>query len=147
MQLNFPAYNFKVKTEENTNYVFDIVRKKFVALTPEEWVRQHLLHFLIQERGYPASLLSIERGLEMNGLRKRFDVLVFGKDAKPLLLVECKSPAITLDEATFMQAAVYNSNFGAKHLLITNGLNHVHCRYEAGNPPQISFIIPGFTEL
>src|SRR6185295_18761695 len=98
MQLNFPAYNFNIKRQEKANYVFDIIRKKFVHLTPEEWVRQHLLHLMVSDKGYPASLLAVERGLEVNGLRKRFDLMCYGKDGLPRLLVECKSPSVHLRE-------------------------------------------------
>ncbi len=146
MQLNFPAYNFKLKSQENRNYVFDIIRKKYVVLTPEEWVRQHLLHFMIQDGLYPSSLIAVERGLQMNGLQKRFDVLVFDKTGKPLLLAECKSPDISLSKDTFLQAAVYNSQFGCSHILITNGLKHYYCRYSEGKE-AVTEEIPFFTQL
>jgi hypothetical protein len=146
MQLNFPAYKFKLKSQENRNYVFDIIRKKYVMLTPEEWVRQHLLHYLIEEAGYPASLIAVERGLQMNGLQKRFDILVFDKQAKPLLLVECKAPDLLLTKDTFLQAAVYNSQFNCPHILITNGIAHYYCNYVSGKP-EISTQIPTFAAL
>lgn len=146
MQLNFPAYNFKLKSQENRNYVFDIIRKKYVVLTPEEWVRQHLLHYLIEEAGYPASLIAVERGLQMNGLQKRFDVLVFNRQSEPLLLVECKSPETVLTKDTFLQAAVYNSQFACRHILITNGINHFCCSYSSGQP-RVTEQIPTFNTL
>ncbi len=129
MELNFPAYNFKVKTEENTNYVFDIIRKKYVVLTPEEWVRQHLLWYLIHEKGYPASLVAIEKGMEINGLKKRFDLLIFDNTGKPTLLAECKAPEIKLTQKVFEQIANYNRKFKVKKLVITNGLQHLMCVY------------------
>lgn len=129
MELNFPTYNFKIKTEENANYVFDIIRKKYVLLTREEWVRQHLLHYLIHEKNYPASRISIEKGLQVNGLRKRFDLLVYGPDGQAQLLAECKSPDIKLARAAFEQIAHYNMRFRVKYLVVTNGLQHVACRY------------------
>lgn len=131
MQLNFPTYKFKTKSEENTNYVFDIVRKKYVVLTPEEWVRQHMIHYLIGEKNYPQSLLAVERGLEFNGLRKRFDLLAFNKNGQPLLLIECKSPDIVLNKAVFEQIAVYNARFRVIQLLVTNGLQHIVVKYQA----------------
>ncbi len=146
MQLLFPKYNFKMKSQENNHYVFDIVRKKYVILTPEEWVRQHLLHWFTNEGNYPASLIAVERGIEMNGLKKRFDVLVFNKSGNPLLLAECKSPDIALSQQTFMQAAVYNSRFNCPYLLITNGLSHFYCHYENGKPKLFEGI-PKFGEL
>jgi type I site-specific restriction-modification system R (restriction) subunit len=130
MQLNFPTYKFKTKSEENTNYVFDIVRKKYVVLTPEEWVRQHMIHYLIEEKNYPQSLLAVERGLELNGLRKRFDLLAFNKNGQPLLLIECKSPDIELNKAVFEQIAVYNARFKVMQLLVTNGLQHIVVQYQ-----------------
>ncbi len=147
MQLNFPTYNFNIKRQENANYVFDIIRKKFVLLTPEEWVRQHLLHLLVNEKGYPASLIAVERGLEINGLKKRFDALAFDKNGKPLLLVECKSPDIRLDQKTLMQIAVYNNKFGVKHLLVTNGLIHLHYAYDEMNNSSSKNEIPDFISL
>lgn len=129
MQLKFPTYKFKTKSEQNTNYVFDIVRKKYVILTPEEWVRQHVLHYLTLDKNYPQSLLAVERGLDVNGRKKRFDILAFNKNGQPLLLIECKSPDIDINRAVFEQIAVYNSAFGVKLLFVTNGLQHVVIQY------------------
>lgn len=129
MQLKFPTYKFKTKSEQNTNYVFDIVRKKYVVLTPEEWVRQHVLHYLTLDKNYPQSLLAVERGLNMNGRKKRFDVLAFNKNGQPRLLIECKSPDIEINRAVFEQIAVYNSVFQVKQLLVTNGLQHIVVQY------------------
>lgn len=127
MKLNFPEYNFKVKTANNANYVFDIIRKKYVVLTPEELVRQHLLWYLIHEKNYPASLIAIEKGLNISGLRKRFDLLVYDKNGIPLLLAECKSPDVKLTQSVFEQIANYNRKFKVKKLLVTNGLLHMMC--------------------
>jgi len=129
MQLQFPAYKFKTKTEQNTNYVFDIVRKKYVAFTPEEWVRQHVLCYLTEDKKYPQSLIAVERGLQMNGRKKRFDVLTFNNSGQPQLLIECKSPEIALTGLVFEQIAVYNSAFQAPLLWITNGLQHIYIQY------------------
>jgi len=127
MELNFPTYNFKVKTIENTNYVFDIIRKRYVVLTPEEWVRQHLIWYLIHDKKYPSSLIAVEKGLIVNGLKKRFDLLVFDNTGKPKLLVECKSPEVQLSQLVFDQIAAYNIRFKVKNLLVTNGLRHLTC--------------------
>lgn len=129
MQLKFPTYNFKVKNTENGNYIFDIIRKKDVLLTPEEWVRQHLVHYLINNCKCPASLIAVEKGLMYNGLKKRFDVLVFDNTGKPIMLCECKSPEVDLTDETFLQASVYNKRLGVRHLLITNGLELNLCSY------------------
>lgn len=130
MQLNFPTYNFKVKKVENRNYIFDIIRKKFVVLTPEEWVRQHLVHYFITHCQCPASLISVEKQLKVNGLNKRFDLVVYHNNGKPLLLAECKAPDIMLSTETFLQAAVYNKVLGVHHMVITNGLDLSYCRYD-----------------
>jgi hypothetical protein len=127
MQLNFPTYNFKVKQVENSNYVFDILRRKYVLCTPEEWVRQHLVHYLITEKQYPLSLLSLERGLVVNGMRKRFDLLAWNNEGKPVLIAECKAPDVALSQSTFVQLAGYNRGFRVRTLLITNGLTHAAC--------------------
>lgn len=129
MQLNFPTYNFKVKKVENRNYIFDIIRKKYVVLTPEEWVRQHLIHYLTTSLECTPGFIAVEKGLWVNGMQKRFDVLVYDRDGAPLLLVECKSPDVPLSDATFLQAAVYNKSLTVRNLLVTNGLDLVFCRY------------------
>jgi type I site-specific restriction-modification system R (restriction) subunit len=129
MQLNFPTYKFKTKREQDINYVFDILRKRYVVLTPEEWVRQHVIHYLITDKKYPQSLLAVERGLNMNGRKKRFDLLAFNKNGQPYLLIECKSPDIEIKKAVFEQIAVYNSEFSAPYLLVTNGLQHIVVKY------------------
>jgi hypothetical protein len=129
MQLNFPTYKFKTKREQDINYVFDIIRKKYVVLTPEEWVRQHIVHYLITEKKYPQSLIALERGLTVNGRKKRFDILVFNKNGQPHLLIECKSPEIEVNKAVFEQIAIYNSQFRASYLLLSNGLQHISVSY------------------
>ena len=147
MQLNFPAYNFNIKREENANYVFDILRKKYVLLTKEEFVRQHLSHFLVYEKGFPTSLLAVERGLEVNSRKKRFDLLAFNKQGKPLLLIECKSPDVFLSDETLMQIAIYNSHFECKYLLITNGVRHVLISADQDGKSTFSDNIPAFDDL
>ncbi len=129
MQLNFPSYKFKTKSEQDIHYVFDSVRKKYVVLTPEEWVRQHIVQYLITEKKYPQSLIALERGLTVNGRKKRFDVLLFNKNGQPHLLIECKSPDIKINKVVFEQIAIYNSQFKAPYLLVTNGLEHVVVKY------------------
>lgn len=145
MRLDFPAYNFKIKRQENSNYVFDIIRKKFVLLTPEEWVRQHALHYLNETQRYPASLIAVERGLQVNGMKKRFDLLVFGKEGIPKILVECKAPHIRISQPAAFQIAVYNSRFNCPYLWLTNGLQHF--RFEVGANGETHAIphIPDFS--
>jgi hypothetical protein len=129
VQLNFPPYNFNIKRQENVNYIFDIIRKKWVLLTAEEWVRQHALHYLLYAKNYSASLVAVEREFTVNGLKKRFDILVFDRTHKPQLIVECKRPDIALDEGVLKQISVYNSAFQATRLWITNGIQHMYIEY------------------
>jgi hypothetical protein len=126
-KLNFSNYQFRFKNTENKISIFDEIRKKFVILTPEEWVRQHVIQFLIQEKGYPKHLIAVEKQLKINDLVKRFDILVYDSQAKPLVLVECKAPKITINQATFDQIAQYNMEVDATYLMLTNGLNHYYC--------------------
>lgn len=126
--LNFPSYDFRFKNSENKIYIFDIIRKKFVLLQPEEWVRQHVVNFLIQEKKYPKSLINVEKQLTVNGLKKRYDVVVFNSDGSILILVECKAPEISISQNTFDQIARYNLQLNATYLMVTNGLQHFYCQ-------------------
>ncbi|MBS1593403.1 MAG: type I restriction enzyme HsdR N-terminal domain-containing protein [Bacteroidetes bacterium] len=111
--------------------IFDPIRKKYVALTPEEWVRQHILHYLL-ELGYPSSLMAIERAIEVNGLLRRFDVVVYDRDAQPLILVECKAQSESLDHTVVMQAIAYNLTVKARYLWLTNGTHTYFIRLSDG---------------
>src|SRR5699024_4825742 len=106
--LNFPTYDFRFKNSENKTFVLDLLRKKFVLLSPEEWVRQHAVRFLIDEREYPKQLLNVEKKLSINGLTKRYDIVGFHPDGKVNLIVECKSPSVKISQETFDQIARYN---------------------------------------
>ncbi len=126
--LNFPEYRFRFKNSENKTYVFDRIRKKFVVLQPEEWVRQHVVHFLIKKMRYPESLIQVEKQLIVNGLRKRYDIVVFNKDGSIFLIVECKAPNIVIDQSAFDQIARYNLALDAQNLMVTNGLSNYYCQ-------------------
>jgi hypothetical protein len=125
--LNFPTYPFRIKSRKNKPYVFDIIRKKFVQIQAEEWVRQHLIWYLIYEKKYPKSLINVEKKILVNGLTKRVDVVIFNKDGSIYLLVECKAPEIKISQETFDQIARYNLNLNAELLMVTNGLSHYYC--------------------
>ena len=127
-QLNFPQYEFRLRENHSRPEVFDEVRKKWVSLTPEEWVRQHALKWLIAEKNYPASLMAVEKSIALNGLVKRCDIVAFSKDTKPLLIVECKSHEVEITQAVFDQAARYNMTLNVDLFLLTNGLRHFCCR-------------------
>ena len=126
--LNFPRYTFRVKNNENRTLIFDDIRKKFVVLTPEEWVRQHVVHFLIQDKNYPRSHINVEKQITLNGLKKRYDIVVFKSNGELDILVECKAPEITISQTTFDQIAQYNFKLNAKYLMVTNGLSHYYCQ-------------------
>ena len=125
--LNFPTYSFRLKNSENNTHIFDVVRKKFVVLQPEEWVRQHCIQYLIQEKNYPISLINVEKVILINGLKKRYDIVVFNPNGSLELVVECKAPKIKISQATFDQIARYNLTLKAPYLMVTNGLNHYFC--------------------
>ena len=129
-KLNLPNYKFKLKSNENKTLIFDNLRKKYMVLTPEEWVRQHFVHFLIEEKNYPTSLIAIEKQVLVNNLKKRSDILVFNKDGNPEIIVECKAPKIRITQATFDQIARYNSKLRANFLVVTNGLTHFYCKMD-----------------
>lgn len=131
--LNFPSYSFNIKTKENKTVIFDVIRKKYVYVTPEEWVRQHCIWYLIKEKRYPASLMSVERELHLNGTSKRTDIVCYDRQGKPLLIVECKAPTIKINQNTFDQIARYNMELDSKYLLITNGLDHYSCEMDHQN--------------
>jgi hypothetical protein len=120
--LNLPTFEYKLKKADGKVWVFDVIRKKFVVLTPEEWVRQHFVNYLIQHLQYPKSLIKIEGGLTLNQLQKRSDIVVFDRSAKPWMVIECKAPTLRLSEETLHQAAAYNSKLKAMYLTVTNGM-------------------------
>lgn len=132
-QLNFSKYQFRFKNSENKVAIFDVIRKKFIVLTPEEWVRQHVVQFLLEEKNYPKSLINVEKVLKVNGLRKRYDVVVYNSDGSIFILVECKAPEIKIAQATFDQIATYNMTLNAQFLMVTNGLNHYFCQMDFEN--------------
>lgn len=133
VKLNLPNYSFKIKNRENKLYIFDIIRKKQVVLTPEEWVRQHFIHFLIEEKKFPKSLISVEKQLKINKLAKRTDILVFNQLGYPHIIVECKAPSIKISQDTFDQIAKYNLKLEAKYLILTNGIQHYYCSMDHKN--------------
>lgn len=116
---------FKIKTIEGRETIFDIIRKKYVSLTPEEWVRQHFLQYVIHEKKYPPSLISVEKRIKIGGVSKRFDILIY-KNAIPWMLVECKSESLDINDNSLGQILAYNSALKVKYLTFTNGKN-IHC--------------------
>lgn len=129
-QLNFNNYQFRYKNIDGTISIFDEIRRKFIILTPEEWVRQNVVQYLLQEKKYPKSYINVEKIIKLNGLTKRYDVVVFQPDGKLFLLVECKSTDIQIGQDTFDQIARYNMALESQYLMVTNGLNHYFCQMD-----------------
>lgn len=146
-ELNFPKFSFRFKNSENKISIFDNIRKKFVILQPEEWVRQHCVQYLINNKGYPKSLINVEKELIVNSLRKRYDIVVYNSNGSIHLIVECKAPKIVINQDTFDQIARYNLELNATYLMVTNGLNHYYCQMDFENE-RYNFLkkIPEFSK-
>ena len=129
-KLNFPQYTFRFKNSENKVAVFDEIRKKFVILTPEEWVRLHTVQYLISEKKYPKSLINVEKQLKIGKRIKRYDIVVFNSKGGIHIIVECKAPSIKITQNTFDQIARYNMSLDASFLMVTNGLDHHFCQLD-----------------
>lgn len=140
LSLNFPEFEFKIQESEGKLSIFDSLRKKYLILTPEEWVRQHMISFLVLHRNYPKGLFSLEKEVIYNSLQKRFDILVLDRAGSPFLLIECKAPEVSLSKKTVEQVAVYNKTLGASFMGISNGRQHLFLKYnpEVKNYDQIS---------
>ena len=135
--LNLPTYQFKIKSSENKQLIFDKIRKKYVVLTPEEWVRQNFVTYLLEEKKYPLSLIAVEKEVTVNKLKKRFDILVFNKKGNHSIIVECKSPKIKITQDSFDQIARYNLTLNAEFLIVTNGINHYYCKLDTKNKKYV----------
>lgn len=142
--LNLPPYAYKLKQDGGKVYILDPQRKKYLVLTPEEWVRQHFVQYLINQHQYPKALIRIEGGLKFNSLSKRSDIVVFDRAGKPWMLVECKAPDFQLRQSTIEQASVYNHTLRAHFVVITNGLTHICCQVDwtLGTTTQRSTLPP-----
>ena len=133
-RLNLPEYTFRIQKTDKGNHIFDPIRKKWVALAPEEWVRQNFIQYLLEEKKYPASLIAVETGLKYNRLKKRSDITVYDRKGNVWMIIECKAPEVQLSQATFNQAAIYNvaGKTKTKFLAVTNGLKHYCCSMDYG---------------
>jgi hypothetical protein len=136
--LNFPAYQFRMKEEYGALQIFDPARKKYVALTPEEWVRQHLIHYLNKDKGYPIGLMKIEKEFKYNKLSKRADIIVCGRTGAPLLMAECKSPDVVITQGVFDQAMRYNLIMDVKIMVLSNGINHFCFQLDKANQTYLA---------
>jgi len=145
--LNLPEYNFRIKTDGDKPLIFDGIRKKFVVLTPEEWVRQHFIEYLKKEKNYPETLMAVEKQIAVNGLQRRFDLLVYTRNGQPLLIAEFKAPEIKITQETFDQVVRYNMALRVEKVIVSNGLQHFACEIDY-TKNSFSYLpeIPAFPE-
>ncbi|MDC1199852.1 type I restriction enzyme HsdR N-terminal domain-containing protein [Flavobacteriaceae bacterium] len=132
-QLNFKQYSFRFKNRENKPLIFDVVRKKFMVLTPEEWVRQNTIQYLVKELNIPLSLINVEKQIKLHGTIKRYDIVTFNPDGSIHLIVECKADSIKISQDTFDQIARYNLVLKSTFLMVTNGMDHYYCKMDFQN--------------
>ncbi len=128
--LNLPQTSLNIVRKGNRLMVFDVLRRKFVTLTPEEWVRQHFVRFLSEHKGYPAARIANEVSVDINGMRKRCDTVVYAKDATPLMIIEYKAPEVQLTQSVFDQIYRYNTRLKVEWLIVSNGLQHYCCHID-----------------
>ena len=134
-----PNVALKTKSVEGTIQVFDVIRKKYFVLTPEEWVRQHFIHYLNNEKNYPMGLMGVEKMVKYNALKTRADIVLYNTEGKAKMIVECKAPNVKITQDTFNQIAKYNSQLKVKYLVVTNGMKHYCCKMEY-NTNEIKFL-------
>ncbi len=148
MEINLPPYEIKLREQNGRRQIFDILRRRYVALTPEEWVRQHFVHFLIEHKGYPKGLLANEVEQKIGDKKLRCDTLLYNKDLQPKMIIEYKAPEIAITQRVFNQVTTYNFLLHADYLIVSNGRQHYCCHmdYEKG---EYTFLqdIPHYTEL
>lgn len=144
--LNLPKFDFRFKTENNEELIFDIIRKKHIVLTPEEWVRQNIIRYLIENLNYPQSLMGVEKQIKVFNTVKRPDIIVFTNNLKPKMIVECKRPSIKIDNSTMSQAINYFLELKPDYFLLSNGIQHYCCKIVE---KKCTFLnqIPPFNEL
>lgn len=130
VRLNLPSFDYQLSQDGTKIRIFDVIRKKYVSLTPEEWVRQHFVHFLIAQKGYPRALIRIEGGLTYNHLSKRTDIIVYDRFAQPYLVVECKRHDQVLDAKVLRQLSTYNATVRAPYAAVTNGMQHFFFKFD-----------------
>ncbi len=130
MNLNLPSYSFRIKETNGRQQIFDSVRKKFVALTPEEWVRQHLIRLLIEQYGVPIGLMAIEKPLKIGKLIQRADIVVYNRGTNPILIVEVKAPTVTIDQKTLDQASRYKMALNVNYVILSNGIQHIILNFD-----------------
>ena len=133
VDLNIPEQNIEIKSINSKNYIFDLLRKKHLILTPEEWVRQNLVSYFINDLNYPKGLIKTESSLKYNNLKKRSDILIYNNDMTHYMIVECKSYKMKLNKSHLNQSAIYNKIYRSKYLMVSNGMEHIVCEYDWEN--------------
>jgi predicted type IV restriction endonuclease len=147
-ELNLPQYSFKIAGNDKSETIFDPLRKKYVKLTPEEWVRQNFLQYLIRQGKYSPGLIGVEVMFHFNSLKRRVDILIHDRTGKPVMIVECKSPEITIDDKVFDQIVCYNMEMKVPYIVVTNGLVHYICKVNHENRSyEFLNIIPLFEDI
>ncbi len=131
--LNLPKYSFKIKNEDGKIFIFDCIRKKYLYLSPEEWVRQNFIMYLKEKKGYPSSLIAVEMTIDLLNTKKRCDIVLFNIYGEPNIIVECKSPKVNISRRTFDQISRYNMSLKTDMIIVTNGLEHYFCRIDHKN--------------
>ena len=147
-KLNLPSYNFTIRKNNNNYEIFDSIRKQYVSLSPEEWVRQNFIRFLVEEKKYPEMLIAVEKSIKLNRMIRRPDIVIYDKTTKAKLIVECKAPSVKITQNTVDQIVRYNMTLKVDYLVVTNGLNH-YCIQINYKENKYSFIneVPDFSEL
>jgi hypothetical protein len=147
-ELNLPRYSFKITGSEGNEMILDQIRRKYVRLTPEEWVRQNFVQYLITEGKYPPGLIGIEIMFSLNKLKRRVDVLIHDRQGKPVMIVECKEPEVKIDEKVFDQIVAYNMALKVPYIVVTNGIDHYACRVDhEENKWEFLMVIPLYEDL
>lgn len=147
-QLNLPEFSFKIIGDETKKKIFDPIRKKYVRLTPEEWVRQNFVQYLITNGKYPPGLIGIEVNFKFNSLSRRVDILVHNRSGIPVMLIECKEPDITVNDEVFDQIVCYNMKFKVPYIIVTNGMDHYACKIDIeNNSYDFLNVIPIYEDL
>lgn len=148
LPLNIPSYPTKIAVRNGKNVIFDILRRRYVALTPEEWVRQHFVHFLIERKGYPQSLMANEISLSLNGMAKRCDTVLYNRDLTAKMIIEYKAPHIEISQKVFTQISHYNLVLKVDYLIVSNGLSHYCCKMDYLNQTyEFLTDIPDYSSL
>ena len=147
-ELNLPKYGIKIKNDKGHQSIFDVLRRKYVALTPEEWVRQHLVHFLIEHKGYPKALMANEIQLAIGNKKLRCDSVLYDRTLRPRMIIEYKAPTVNITQKVFDQITVYNMLLHVDYLVVSNGIKHYCCQMDYDNQKYLFLEdIPDYQEI